>query len=188
MYIQDYWSQYENIFQALLELSGLSLLVGFIISFVFLFGKFYFEKRHTLSRIITGSLLGALLIVGTMILSLVAVVGISILCGVSLTGFSNMSFVLSVGFAVEYSVHIVARFLRADMAHKTGLDRIKYTSTLSLLLTVKMISDSLKLRSTHVYFNWTPSLNYNSVILDDTNIYELYFVDDWCGLLGVHRL
>jgi predicted RND superfamily exporter protein len=64
----------------------------------------------------------------TMILSLVGVVGLNILAGVSLTGVSNMTFVLSVGFTVEYSVHIVVRFLRADMSHNNALDRVRYTS------------------------------------------------------------
>jgi hypothetical protein len=49
------------------------------------------------------------------------VIGLSVLADVSLSGFSNMSFVPSVGFAVEYSVHIVARWLRADNSMATCL-------------------------------------------------------------------
>jgi hypothetical protein len=37
-----------------------------------------------------------------------------------------MSFVLSVGFAVEYSVHIVARWLLANASFKTSLERVEH--------------------------------------------------------------
>jgi predicted RND superfamily exporter protein len=86
-------------------------------------------------KIFLGSLVGALLIALTIIMSLVTVVGLSILANVSLTGFSNMSFVLSVGFAVEYSVHIVARWLRADMTITSSLDRVKQTMSFLMLPT-----------------------------------------------------
>jgi hypothetical protein len=125
---QDYWTQYENISQVLLELAGYSTLLGFIISFTFLFGEFYFERRHPMLKILFGSLIGSLLIVITIIMSTVASVGIGVLAGIRLTAASTMSFVLSVGFTVEYSVHIVVRFLRADSSHKTGFDRVHHTS------------------------------------------------------------
>jgi predicted RND superfamily exporter protein len=119
----------------LVELGAYAIASGFFISFLFLFGKMYFEKRHARSKVFWGSLIGALLIAVTMILSLVTVVGLSVLAGVSLTGFSNMSFVLSVGFAVEYSVHIVQRWLRADLSHESGIDRVKYTMSFLMLPT-----------------------------------------------------
>jgi hypothetical protein len=112
----------------LLELAGYSTLVGFFISFAFLFGEFYFVRRHPMFKIVFGSLIGSLLIVSTIIMSTVASVGIGTLAGVRLTAASTMSFVLSVGFAVEYSVHIVVRFLHADSSYRTGFDRVHYTS------------------------------------------------------------
>ena len=54
-----------------------------------------------------------------------------------------MSFVLSVGFAVEYSVHIVARFLKADSQLETGLDRVKYTMSFLMLPTFMSFGSSL---------------------------------------------
>ena len=81
---------------------------------------------HSTRKTALGSTIGALLIALTIIMSLVTVAGLSILAGVNLTSFSNMAFVLSVGFSVEYSVHIVFRWLRADLS-LTGIDRVKHT-------------------------------------------------------------
>jgi hypothetical protein len=131
----QYWTQYENIFEVLVELGSYAIASGFVIAFLFLFVKLSFEKRHAQSKVFCGSLIGASLIAVTMILSLVTVVGLSVLADVSLTGFSNMSFVLSVGFAVEYSVHIVQRWLRADLSHQSGIDRVKHTMSFLMLPT-----------------------------------------------------
>lgn len=76
-----------------------------------------------------------MLITATILMSLTAVIGLSVLADVSLTGFSIMSFVLSVGFAVEYSVHIVARWLRADNSMTTSLERVKHTMSFLMLPT-----------------------------------------------------
>jgi hypothetical protein len=131
----DYWTQYEDIFTVLVELSLAASAVGFGISWGFLFAKLSFEKRHAQRKIFWGSLIGALLITGTILTSLVTVIGLSVLADVSLTGFSNMSFVLSVGFAVEYSVHIVARWIRADNSMTTSLERVKHTMSFLMLPT-----------------------------------------------------
>jgi predicted RND superfamily exporter protein len=100
-----------------------------------LFGKLSFEGRHKKRKIFWGSLVGALLITATILTSLITVIGLSVLADVSLTGFSNMSFVLSVGFAVEYSVHIVARWIRADNSMTTSLERVKHTMSFLMLPT-----------------------------------------------------
>jgi hypothetical protein len=131
----DYWSQYEDIFPVLVELSLSASAVGFGISWIFLFAKLSFEKRHAQRKIFLGSLIGALLITVTILVSLTAVIGLSVLADVSLTGFSNMSFVLSVGFAVEYSVHVVARWIRAENAITSSLDRVKHTMSFLMLPT-----------------------------------------------------
>lgn len=131
----NYWTQYQDIFSVLIELSGYATVVGFGISFLFLFGKVQFEKqhwqgemqhRHSMGDIFLGSVIGALLIAVSILMSLVSIVGLSILSGVNLTGFSNMSFVLSVGFSVEYSVHIIMRWMLADSSHVSSLDRVRY--------------------------------------------------------------
>ena len=123
----DYWTQYTNIFEVLLELCGYATLAGFVVSFLFLFIGIMTEKNHPASRVFVGTLIGAGLIAITIILTLCTVIGISSLSGVDLTGFSNMSFVLSVGFTVEYTVHIISRWLRASMEHSVSLERVGFT-------------------------------------------------------------
>ena len=119
----------------MVELGGYAIAAGFVIAFLLLFVKLSVEKWHAQSKIFWGSLIGASLIAVTMILSLVTVAGLSVLAGVNLTGFSNITSVLSVGFAVEYSVHIVQRWLRADLSHESGIDRVKYTMSFLMLPT-----------------------------------------------------
>lgn len=131
----DYWSQYEGIFGVLFQLCAYSTLVGFAISFFFLYLKLSIEQRHSHGKIFSGSLVGAFMIALTIVLSLVSVTGLSILFGVNLTAFSNMSFVLSVAFAVEYAVHIVARWLRAHNSITSSLDRVRYTMSFLMLPT-----------------------------------------------------
>lgn len=127
--------KYDGIFEVLVELSSYSLAVGFGIAWVFLFGTLYHDNYHSFGRILLGSLVGALLIALTLIMSLTTVVGLSVLAGVALTGFSNMSFVLSVGFAVEYSVHVVMRWLRADLCFSSALERVRHTMSFLMLPT-----------------------------------------------------
>merc|ERR1712038_1953478 len=68
-------------------------------------------------------------------------IGISILAGVNLTAFSNMAFVLSIGFTVEYSVHVVHRFLSAPNSLGNAEDRVIYTMEfLAMPLTLSFLS------------------------------------------------
>ena len=46
-----------------------------------------------------------------------------------------MSFILSAGFAVEYSVHIISRWMRADMSIATSVDRAEHTMSFLMLPT-----------------------------------------------------
>merc|ERR1712137_775226 len=101
----NYWEQYLWVEQTLLLAGGAAIGLGFFVAFLFLFIKLKHEKKHTTGKIFMGSVAGSLLITVTTALSLVPVVGLSVLAGVSFTAFSDMSFVLSVGFAVEYSTH-----------------------------------------------------------------------------------
>lgn len=140
----DYWSQYEGIFELLITLSGYATLAGFTIAVIFLVGTFVYEQQHPPGAIIAGSIGGAALIAVSMVLTLICVVGFSCLASVNLTGFSNMSYVLSVGFAVEYSVHIVSRFMRADMTHVTALERAEFTMSFLVLPTfMSFVSSSI---------------------------------------------
>jgi Sterol-sensing domain of SREBP cleavage-activation len=91
----DYWTQYEYIYETLLQCGGYSGVVGFLISFCFLFVSALSQGRHSFSKVCVSSLIGSFLIFLTIALSFIVVVGLSLCVGVSLTGFSNMSFVLS---------------------------------------------------------------------------------------------
>jgi len=126
----QYWSQYIGIYSSFWEIGGFSIAVGFVISFAFLLTKLSTERAHASGKIFLGSLCGALLISMTTFVSLLTVSGLSTLFSVSFTGFSMMSFVLSVAFAVEYSVHIVARWLRAPMSVH---NRVEYTMSFLFL-------------------------------------------------------
>lgn len=123
----DYWSQYVGIFNTFWEIGMIAVATGFGVAFLFLFAKLSMDGIYSKSKVFCGSFMGALLISITTMLSLISVSGLSTLFDVSLTGFSLMSFVLSVGFAVEYAVHIVARWLMADNSIKTSLERVEYT-------------------------------------------------------------
>lgn len=122
----NYWSQYIGIFETFWEIASTAIGAGFGVSFLFLAIKLMYEKKHSPGKVFGGALVGSLLITVTTIMSLVCVSGLSSLFGVSFTGFSTMSFVLSVGFAVEYSVHVVARWLMAPNSLDNSLDRVEY--------------------------------------------------------------
>jgi hypothetical protein len=76
----DYWTQYLNIFDVLLELSGYAVLAGFTISFIFLFAKLAFEARYPIKKVFFGSLIGAGLIGCTMLLTLTTVCWLVFAC------------------------------------------------------------------------------------------------------------
>ena len=113
-----------------MELSFVSSAVGFGVAWIFMFGKISSEGRHSIFKVLCGTLLGALLITVTVLFSLTAVIGLSVLAGVNITGFSNMSFVLSVAFSVEYAVHIVSRWLRSPNTLTKSLERVQNTMSL----------------------------------------------------------
>lgn len=131
----DYWEQYTYVEELLYELCGIAVAVGFGVASVFLTVKLFSEHRHSRGKIIAGSVSGGLLISATTVLSVVTVIGLSSLADVSLTAFSDMSYVLSVGFAVEYSVHIVHRFITAPMNLTSARERVAYTMKMLFLPT-----------------------------------------------------
>jgi len=131
----DYWEQYLTLDTLLYEVFGISIAVGFCVATAFLFGKITLEHEHSFRDTLLGSVGGALLIILTCVLSTVTVIGMSSLFGVSLTAFSVMSFVLSVGFVVEYSVHIIHRFITAPMKYESARKRVEYSMSFLFLPT-----------------------------------------------------
>lgn len=118
-----------------MEASAAAIAVGFGVAFLFLFIMLKNEGRHPTGKIALGSFVGGVLIAATTLTSLIAVVGISVLAGVNLTAFSAMSFLLSVGFSIEYSVHVVNRFMRAPRELDSPVERVRYAMTFLTLPT-----------------------------------------------------
>jgi predicted RND superfamily exporter protein len=80
---------------------------------LFLLGELSFGKRGTCTQRICASFVASLFIALVSTASLLAVVGYCALTKIKLSGFTAMSCVMSTGLAVEYSVHVVHRFLEA---------------------------------------------------------------------------
>ena len=124
----NYWEQYLTVDSVLYTTILICIAVGFVAAALFLFIQLILANDgHTTRKVIVASLVGAMLITLTSILCVIPVIGISILLNVSLTAFSNMAFVLSIGFAVEYSVHVVHRFLSAPNSIESAQERVVYT-------------------------------------------------------------
>lgn len=123
----DYWEQYTKVDDLLYQIVGGSVAIGFVVSFAFLFGKLTCEHDHPASQVLGGSLIGAFLIAITCILSTMTVIGLSSLANVTLTAFSDMAFVLSIGFVVEYAVHVIHRFITAPLELETARERVEYS-------------------------------------------------------------
>mmetsp|Transcript_28268 Transcript_28268/g.65473 ORF Transcript_28268/g.65473 Transcript_28268/m.65473 type:complete len:693 (-) Transcript_28268:101-2179(-) len=140
----DYWEQYLWVEDVLVEVSGAAIGIGFLVAFSFLVARLTLTGNHPVGKIVVGSFVGALLIALTSILCLVPVVGLSVLADVNITAFSDMSFVLSIGFAVEYSVHVVHRFLDAPLSYKSATDRVHYAmSFLTLPTFLSFVSSTI---------------------------------------------
>ena len=105
----EYYEQYLTIDQWLLTVTGSAIAIGFAVAFAFLF----LSSSGAPGAKFAASVFGAFAI------SLVSVLGVVTVCGlcaaleIKLCGFSAMSITLSIGFAVEYSVHVTFHFLSA---------------------------------------------------------------------------
>merc|ERR1711971_635448 len=128
-----------GVFTVLIECTAYSWLIGFAVAFFFLFVKLNMENNYDSGKVLIGSFIGAGLIALTIGCSLVSVIGLSCwVASVNLTGFSNIGFTLSVAFVVEYSVHIVSRWLRTDASIVSSMDRVE--STMSFLMLPTFLS------------------------------------------------
>jgi len=141
----NYWEQFLSVESVLLKITSGSIAVGFGVATLFLILQFTISQDgYSKKKIVLASLGGATLIAITSILSVIPVIGISILAGVNLTAFSNMAFVLSIGFAVEYSVHVVHRFLSAPNNIRSAENRVFYTMQfLTVPLTLSFVSSTI---------------------------------------------
>lgn len=140
----NFWEQYLTSEIILLKTSSTSVAVGFVVAAFFLILQMKREGEHPTTKIVMGSLAGAFLIAVTTVLCLIPVIGFSVIADVNFTAFSNMSFVLSVGFAVEYSVHIVHGFLSAPSNIEGAKARVEHAmSFLCIPLTLSFISSTV---------------------------------------------
>jgi len=126
----DYWTQYLGIESFLLKICGYAVLAGVVVSQLFMLGDLLcgansISTKSCPSKFLA-SWIGGLLIGLVCAMSLVTVIGLSTLLGVNLTVFSIMSYMMSVGYAVEYSVHIVHRFMTAPVELENSLERAQF--------------------------------------------------------------
>jgi hypothetical protein len=98
----DYWEQYLTIEAWMLQLCAIVCAISFAAASAFFFANF-----RQLAPSVTGGAVVAL----TSAATLLTVTGFSSLSQVKLCGFSAMACIMSAGFAVEYSVHVVHRFM-----------------------------------------------------------------------------
>lgn len=124
----DYWEQYISIDKNLAILIGSSVAVAFVVATLFLFVELNpAQENFTNGSRFRASLIGGVIIAITIVTCLIPIMGISMWANVNLTAFSNMAFALSIGFATEYSVHIVHRFLAAPTSIKSAAARVEYS-------------------------------------------------------------
>lgn len=178
MKLSPFSAQSVGIFDVLLEIAGSSVAVGFAVALLFLLVQLSSEGNHDQAKIAGGSLVGALLITAAMVLSLVSVVGLSVLAGVNLTGFSIMSFVLSVGFVVEYAVHIVSRWLHAPSSLDNAADRVHYAMSFLMLPTfMSFISSTIGVAClAFTQFEFTQVFYFRPLIIV---MFVTYFIGCW---------
>mmetsp|Transcript_43275 Transcript_43275/g.101796 ORF Transcript_43275/g.101796 Transcript_43275/m.101796 type:complete len:1177 (+) Transcript_43275:59-3589(+) len=120
----SYWEQYLDVVNILFSIAGFTVCAGWVVGFLFLLCELSIETRGTLCARICVSMTGAFLISLMSMMSLGVTVGFCAWNGVKMSGFTAMSCVLSIGFSVEYSVHIVHRFLEAPKNTRT--ERMDY--------------------------------------------------------------
>ena len=154
----DYWEQYLTVESVLARVSIWSVVVGSAVATAFLMIMLKSPREgFGIANVVVASFTGGVLLASTTVICLVSVVGVSCLVGVNLTAFSNMSFVLSTGFSVEYSVHVIHRFLSAPLSIQSASDRVAYTMQfLALPLTLSFLSSTIGiicLRFTSFKFN-----------------------------------
>jgi len=102
----DYWEQYLTIEEWVLNLCAIIVAISFAAAALFFWANFGFGKKT-----FPPALLGGSVVALTSAATLLTVTGFSALSGVTLCGLSAMACIMSAGFGVEYSVHVVHRFL-----------------------------------------------------------------------------
>eukprot|EP00933_Yihiella_yeosuensis_P057651 TRINITY_DN5761_c0_g1_i4.p1 TRINITY_DN5761_c0_g1~~TRINITY_DN5761_c0_g1_i4.p1 ORF type:complete len:1207 (-),score=263.33 TRINITY_DN5761_c0_g1_i4:401-4021(-) len=144
----DFWEQYLTLESFFALTCGLAITSGFVVSTLFLamdftFGEHRSEQSTSQLQKLAAACAGAAIITVIVCLSTFTVFGISTLADIKLSVFSIMSYLTSIGFAVEYSVHIVHRFLRAPAACDSASQRVDYAMEFLFLPTFMGSSASI---------------------------------------------
>lgn len=140
----NFWEQFLHIEDVLLLASSVGIGIGFVVAFLFLCIMLISERQHATTKVVCGSLVGSFLIALTILLSIIPVVGISVLLGVKMTAFSVMSYLLSIGFVVEYAVHIVHRYMKAPITCSSSIERVEFAmSFLTLPMFMAYVSSTV---------------------------------------------
>ena len=116
----DYYEQYLSIILWLTKVAGSSIAVGYGVSFLFLYASFAGDFCSK----IKAAAFGACIISFCSLLAVLSICGLCAAAEVKLCGFSAMSMILSIGFAVEYSVHVTFHFITAPGGN--GAARVIY--------------------------------------------------------------
>lgn len=141
----DFWEQYLTVNETLLTMCAVAVATGLVVATAFLFLELDpVDESFTAGKKIVASAFGGIIIAFIILLSLIPVIGISLLLRVNLTAFSIFSFVLSVAYATEFSVHVVHRFLSAPLSIESAEDRVEYTMKfLAQPLTLSFVSSAV---------------------------------------------
>jgi len=110
-----YWEQYLEIESWLWKAVASALVAGWLVSSLFILSDLIAspEVQGSFVAKFFSSCSSGFLIAFVCAYCTFVTLGVSMLAGVQLSGFSAMSCILSVGFAVEYAVHIVHRFIKS---------------------------------------------------------------------------
>jgi len=136
----SYWEQYLEIETLMITCCLLVVLVALLIGIVFLSvelicGSSSSSEKGAVEKLMA-ALFGGLIIALILGMSLFATLGISSAFDVNLSAFSLISYLMSVGFAVEFSVHIVHRWLVAPAELTEAEKRVLYTMEMLSLPTM----------------------------------------------------
>ena len=126
----NYWEQYITINEFLATNGIYGIALAFVASWTFMFADFIIRGQHMTKQKLYKAFLaagaGALMIIFVVLLSFLTVYGISSWWGVGLTVITVIGYLMSVGFCVEYTVHIVHRFICAPLELERPADRVDF--------------------------------------------------------------
>mmetsp|Transcript_6497 Transcript_6497/g.11998 ORF Transcript_6497/g.11998 Transcript_6497/m.11998 type:complete len:1158 (+) Transcript_6497:123-3596(+) len=117
-----YFEQYLTVVQVVSTLSGICLGIGFVVAWLFLFLELTAGGHGQVGGRLLASTLGAFIVAAFAGMAVVTTLGYNSALDINLNGFTAMAALLSLGLSVEYTVHVVHRFIQTDAP--TALERV----------------------------------------------------------------